>query len=47
MIEKLKDEYFFNDYYDKYVHFLKKIEERLALKPFMDRMYASPYPKKN
>nr|QZB49112.1 Cys-motif [Cotesia vestalis bracovirus] len=47
VIETLKDDYEFNFYYDKYVSFLRKIEERLVLKPFMDRMYASPYPRRN
>nr|CCQ19263.1 conserved hypothetical protein CRP [Cotesia sesamiae Kitale bracovirus] len=47
MIETLKDDYEFNFYYDKYVRFLRKIEERLVLKPFMDRMYESPYPTRN
>ncbi|KAG8039451.1 hypothetical protein G9C98_008094 [Cotesia typhae] len=47
MIETLKDDYEFNFYYDKYIRFLRKIEERLVLKPFMDKMYESPYPTRN
>ncbi|CAD6243685.1 GSCOCT00013103001.2-RA-CDS [Cotesia congregata] len=47
LIKTYKDDPDLNFYYDKYVNFLLKIEERLVLKPFMDRMYASPFPRRN
>lgn len=44
VIEKLKDDEDFPMLYDEYVQCLAKIEERINLKRFMDRMYESEIP---